>query len=130
MHRRKFLLGLGGVSGLTGCLGQSTLSGQEACPDGEMTPVSYPERPKSLTNKSVSRFVAELERAHIYSRESELGNVESISMDPQPDEVTQVDDGWIVRIETGFSKETCQDGNRAVGDGYYTARYLLNESHI
>lgn len=130
MYRRTFLVGLSGVSGLAGCVGQSTRPGQDACPDGEVTPIPYPDRPTTLTNESVHRFVADLERAYVYDRESESGTVVSISMDPEPDEVTKVDDGWAVRIETGFSKETCQDGARAVGDGYYTVRYFLNESHI
>ena len=99
------------------------------CPRERVTSIPYPDRPATLTNESVRAFVADLERAYVHSREAER-DVTKVSFDPEPDDVTRLDDGWSVRIETGLSTYTCTDGGLAVGDGYYTARYFVNESAV
>lgn len=130
------------LAGLAGCLSSApsstpTLTSSNTptstqagnCPPERVTPLSYPERPVTLSNESVRTFAADLERAYVYSREGGP-DVVDISFDPEPDEVTRVDDGWMVRIETSKSKEVCNDGSLGVGDAHYTARYFINESHI
>lgn len=132
-HRRTLLLvfvvlPLIIVSGCLGPLKQTQPSG--SCTEKRLTPAPYPDRPATLSTESVRTFVADLERAYVYAREASDGDVVNVSFDPEPDEVTRLEDGWSVRIETGFSQYTCLDGSLAVGDGYYTARYFLNESAI
>ncbi|WP_435176332.1 hypothetical protein [Halorussus sp. AFM4] len=119
---------------LGGCLGQSGGQPSETaersdCPDDRITPVPYPDPPAELTNESVRAFVADLERAYVYTHETGE-NVTRLAFDPEPDAVTRLADGWSVRVETGLSRYSCADGTFAVGDGYYTARYFLNESVV
>lgn len=119
---------------LGGCLahfgvGSSSPETEADCPRERVTPVPYPDRPATLTNESVRAFVADLERAHVLTREAER-DATKVSFDPEPDDVTRVDDGWSVRVETGLSTYTCTDGSLAVGDGYYTVRYFVNETAV
>ena len=135
LHRSVLLaLAVAALVVLGGCLGHfgagSSSSGTEAdCPRERVTSVPYPDRPATLTNESVRAFVADLERAHVLTREAE-DDATKVSFDPGPDDVTRVDDGWSVRVETGLSTYACTDGSLAVGDGYYTARYFVNETAV
>ena len=136
LHRSVLLLlVIVSLVALGGCLGQfgtepTNPEDQNTCRDAQVTSVPYPDRPATLTNESVQGFIADLERAYIYNREADEGNVTDISFDPEPDDVTRLKDGWSVRLETGISEYRCVDGALSVGDGYYTARYFLNESAI
>jgi hypothetical protein len=136
LHRSVLLLlVIVSLVALGGCLSQfgteSTNPGdRNTCPDEQVTSVPYPDRPATLTNESVQAFIADLEQAYVYNREADEGNVTNISFDPEPDDVIQLEDGWSLRLETGISEYRCVDGSLSVGDGYYTARYFLNESAI
>lgn len=136
LHRRGLLLlVIVPVVAFSGCLGQlgttpTSTEDSNTCPDERVTPVPYPDRPATLTSDSVHAFITDLEQAYVYNREADEGNVTNISFDPEPDNVTRLDDGWVVRIETGVSEYSCTNGTLSVGDGYYTARYFLNESAI
>lgn len=137
LHRSVLLaLAVVSVVALGGCLGHldSDSTGPETetetdCPKEQVTPVPYPDRPASLTNESVRAFVADLERAYVHTREAD-GEATDLSFDPEPDDVTRMEDGWSVRVETGIATYSCAGGNLAVGDGHYTARYFVNESAV
>ena len=116
---------------LGSCLAQSEPSGEfDRCRRDPVTAVPYPDRPASLTNESVRTFAANLEEAYVLDRKVRDNGTVEVSFDPQPDEVTELDDGWSVRIDTGLSVYTCTDGSLAVSDGAYVARYFINESAV
>jgi hypothetical protein len=127
--RREYLSVLGVVAtGMAaGCLG--TRGPPEHCPAETITPIEYPERPETLTEESVSSFVAEVERAYMY-RDYANDDYVYVGFDPTPDEVRQVDDGWEARIETSLSGYACDEGEMGHGDGAYTAYYYLNETSV
>lgn len=118
------------VATASGCLGGQQSGDDTGCPPERVTSRPYPARPETLTEQSVREFVTELERAYVHHREARDGETVSVSFDPEPDEVRRVDGGWSARIETGYSEEVCHDGALAVGDGYYVARYFVDEEAV
>ena len=95
-----------------------------------VTPVPYPERPATLTNDSVRPFVADLERAYQSLRAAPDENITNVTFDPTPDTVTATDDGWLVRIESGYVVYDCAGGGLGVTDGYLYVTYFVNKSAV
>jgi hypothetical protein len=116
--------------GLTGCLGGSDEadSRSQKCAQSPVTPVSYPDRPESLTNQTVTGYATELERAYQYRR---AGNdTVEIHLGRAAASVNRTETGSLVQMEFGLSVYTCTDGVRSVGDGYYSVRYFINETAV
>ena len=108
----------------SGCLGQS-----EECPK-PVTPSSYPEWPDTLTNQSVSSFVSDIERTYIHNRAVSASRLTNISFNPIPDNITRLDDGYLVRFSTGYTVTACKDGSLSDGVAAYSARYFINDSVV
>jgi len=116
---------------LSGCLGQfASDESTSTCSEERLTPVPFPDRPASLTNDSVSAFVATLEEAYLYNQYAGDENITKITFDSEPDTVTRLDDGWLVRIESLFALYDCAGGALGVSDGHHSVSCFINESAV
>lgn len=95
-----------------------------------LTPQPYPQRPVTLTRTAARQFVTAYERALGWNRRLSDGTV-ALSVSVVRSSIrTDTGSGYVVRVEVGVSRTVRRDGSRTVGDGYYTAAYLVNESTV
>lgn len=102
----------------------------DPAPGTPLTPTALPDRPETLTDESAVQFAKEYERAYEWNRER-TQNTTALTINPVRSEIHDTTDtGYVVHLEVGFSKTLQRDGSEMVGDGFYTANYLINESTI
>lgn len=98
--------------------------------DRRLAPKPLPDPPAELTRENVVRFVERYEQAYAWNRELTNNTIE-IAINPVRTAVTNATDaGYVVHLEVGFSKTVLSDGDRMVGDGFYTVNYLVNDTAI
>ena len=102
----------------------------EPAPESPLTPKELPDKPDSLTEESAVRFTEDYEQAYMWNQEL-TENTTELTINPVRSEIhNTTDTGYIIHLEVGFSKTLNQDGSEMVGDGFYTANYLINETTI
>ena len=102
----------------------------EPAPESPLTPKELPDKPDSLTEESAVQFTEDYEQAYMWNQEL-TENTTELTINPVRSEIhNTTDTGYVIHLEVGFSKTLNRDGSEMVGDGFYTANYLINETTI
>lgn len=112
---------------------ETTTRGDEAEADHAVSPLSFPERPASLNESNVLRYVAAYEQARNHNEILEGTtdvSITSIDVLCSPTSLDEQADGFAVEVACGFSYEFGEDGTATgIADGApYAARYLVSEN--
>ena len=88
-----------------------------------------PEKPETLTNETAVAFAVEYEEATTWNDVRKSAEID-LSVDARGSVVNRTETGYVVHVTGGFSTYSCHDGARAVGDGFISANYFVNNTTV
>lgn len=114
---------------LAGCASSGGTATESCPPPKNFSEKPLPEKPTTLTNETAVEFAVAYENATTWNENLD-GQKTDLNVGASGEVLNRTETGYLVHVSGGFSTYSCSMGQTAVGDGFVSANYFVNNSTV